>query len=241
MSEQLEKHIAEILERHQKDVNTLKNSQVPIMDKASFNQNQACFFDEQADWYISDKALTSEVEDNFHRIFNLLKTVCTANDQQPIRVLDVGCGAGVLVPFLQQSFANPLIHGLDLSRAQLNNLKLRYPNVQVHQGDIASFEWHQKFELIICNACFGNFYSQIDALRQMHSLLEVGGHIVISHPVGASFVARLNQVDKNIVPHRLPTSLADIHRLCQDTDLHSLHLIDEPQLFLLVLQKNSPR
>lgn len=237
MGEQLEKHITEILERHQKDVKKLQGSQASIMDKASFNQHQACFFDEQADWYISDKALTSEVEDNFNRIFSLLKTVYKANDQRPLRILDVGCGAGVLVPFIQQSFENPLIHGLDLSKAQLNNLKLRYPNVQVHQGDIASFVWHQNFDLIICNACFGNFYSQVDALRQMHNLLEVGGHIVISHPVGASFVATLNQVDKNIVPHKLPTNMADIHRLCQDTKLHYKHLINEPQLYLLVFCK----
>ncbi|CAN0546976.1 unnamed protein product, partial [Ectocarpus sp. 12 AP-2014] len=54
------------------------------------------------------------------------------------------------------------------------------------------------------NAVFGNLWDQGAALERAANILEEGGKVVISHPLGRDFVSRLKAVDDTVVPHELP-------------------------------------
>jgi SAM-dependent methyltransferase len=122
------------------------------------------------------------------------------------RVLDVGTGIGVLVPhFLSQGVRPQNITGCDLSPNMLHEARRRYPDVRFWQGDFLEFPSDfGTFDAIFFNACFGNFYDQGKVLEKAAALLSGDGSLVISHPMGARFVAQLRAAEPEIVPHCLP-------------------------------------
>src|SRR4030095_1799395 len=122
------------------------------------------------------------------------------------RVLDVATGTGVLIAhYLRAGVAAEQITGCDLSANMLKQATVRYPDVRFWQGDFLDFpKQPAQFDAIFFNACFGNFYDLQMAIGHAVLLLAPQGKIVISHPLGARFVAQLHAGEPELVPHLLP-------------------------------------
>jgi len=235
----ISEHIEKVLDMHREQVARDKISINKIVNvKYEFNKHQERFFDQQAPWYISSEAAPNEIKLKLEGMFKVLGKYCGSFLNEKINVLDVGFGSGVLIPFINKTFVNSNIHGIDLSQVQLNNLKERHPDVETHLGDISEFSSEDDFHLIICNACFGNFFSQQDGMNRMTEILAENGFIVISHPLGASFVAKLHSQDAKTVAHHLPVREDEIDQLCSSNGLTVREFINEELFYLLILQKN---
>jgi len=94
---------------------------------------------------------------------------------------------------------------------------------------------------IVFNAVFGNVFDQRAALRAAAALLQEGGHVVISHPLGRAFHERFRAGESDIVPHALPDA-ATFENLLFDLPLEVVQLegTEDPQgdaLYLAVLRK----
>lgn len=149
------------------------------------------------------------------------------------RVLDVGTGIGVLVAHFLAAGVTPAdIVGCDLSERMLAEARQRYPGVTFWQGDFLDFPSSAgPFDAVFFNACFGNFYDQDSVITKAVSLLDGGGRIVISHPMGARFVAQLNAHEPEIVPHLLPGH-ERLSKWCKQHDLTLSHWVDERDLYI---------
>jgi len=62
-------------------------------------------------------------------------------------LLDVACGTGGHIPYLQEHFQ---IEGLDLDENMLVVARERFPDIPFHQGDMVDFELNGSFDVIIC-------------------------------------------------------------------------------------------
>ncbi|CAN0440387.1 unnamed protein product, partial [Ectocarpus sp. 8 AP-2014] len=85
------------------------------------------------------------------------------------------------------------------------------------------------------NAVFGNLWDQGAALERAANILQEGGKVVISHPLGRDFVSRLKAVDDTVVPHELPERDA-LERLVQFLPLVIDSFESGPELYLAVLR-----
>jgi ubiquinone/menaquinone biosynthesis C-methylase UbiE len=151
-------------------------------------------------------------------------------------VLDVATGTGVLIAhFLRAGVRSENITGCDLSSSMLKQANLLHPGVRFWQGDFFDFPPDQgQFDAIFFNACFGNFYDVEMAVKQAVLLLAAHGKIIISHPLGARFVAQLHAVEPELVPHLLP----DRAQLLQWSSRYNLELdtfVDEQDLYIAVI------
>lgn len=156
------------------------------------------------------------------------------------RVLDVATGVGVLIEhMLERGVPENNIVGCDLSATMLSEAKARFPDVTFWQGDFVDFPGtFGLFDAIFFNACFGNFFDQSKVIETAVRLLAPGGTVVISHPMGARFVAALHANEPEIVPHLLP----DRDTLARWATLHSLELatfVDEPLIYIGILKRRS--
>jgi len=94
---------------------------------------------------------------------------------------------------------------------------------------------------VVFNAVFGNLFDQRAALEAAAALLQEGGRIVISHPLGRAFHERLRAGETDIVPHALPDAAA-LSELLSSLPLEVIHLegTEDPRgntLYLTVLRK----
>ena len=150
------------------------------------------------------------------------------------RVLDVGTGTGVLIPYIQ-SYGVVDIVGCDLSSAMLAVGQERYQDVIFWCGDVVDIPTGLgPFDVVIFNAVFGNVWDQKETLSRISELLGKAGRVCISHPLGSRFVAHLNQMD----PRRTPNTLPDQNRLremIQQLPFELVHFEDKLNLYLAVL------
>lgn len=83
-----------------------------------------------------------------------------------------------------------------------------------HTPESASRTWHGDvsdlpyffgpFDAIFFNACFGNMFDQRAALIKALSLMRPGSCLVLSHPLGRTWVNELHAADPARVPHPYP-------------------------------------
>ncbi len=150
------------------------------------------------------------------------------------RVLDVGTGLGVLLPYFQRYNVNEIV-GCDLNPAMLADARRYYPTLTFWCGDFIDFP--QKFGLfdaVFFNAVFGNVWDQRATLKKAATLLYQNGRIIISHPMGAAFAEELHRQDSRMVLHPLPNE-EQLNEMIKDLSLKVQLFRSDEDLYISVL------
>ena len=95
---------------------------------------------------------------------------------RPKRVLDVGCGTGVLTNCIA-GFAEEVI-GIDASAAMADKAKSLYPELDFRQMDACALPWTGSFDAVFSNAVFHFIPNQIDLLQSIHNALADDGFLL---------------------------------------------------------------
>lgn len=165
----------------------------------------------------------------------LARVVTSADLHAGQRVLDVGTGTGVLIPYiLQRVGCHGVVIALDISRGMLGQVKAKmFPsNVCLVLGDMHRAGLGSSvFDRVLCNAVFPHFENQSIALQEVWRVLRPGGLMIISHPIGREAVNRLHSQYEAVAQDRVPT--ADRMRaLLTELGWVEVEVIDEPEFYL---------
>ncbi|KAL3930094.1 MAG: hypothetical protein SGBAC_011914, partial [Bacillariaceae sp.] len=122
-------------------------------------------------------------------------------------LLDVGCGFGLMAPFLKKAgVAASQIYGIDLSTEMIRNAEVLYPTSSWTTGNFLTYQPGTGFDAILFCSALHDFPDAEKALTKAASLLNAEGIIVVMHAQGASQV--LNQARSNpVLVQRLPTAV----------------------------------
>ena len=203
------------------------------------NAAQADFFAAQVD--ARQASVTPEVDRQLAEVAAAVPGLGPAS-----RVLDVGAGAGALIPHLQARGVSDVL-AVDVCPAMLAALEARFeppaalgnaPGVRAWLGDVCDLPAYQgPFDAAFFNAVFANLHDPRDALLRTALLLRPGSHVVISHPLGRRWLERFaaDQRHTAIVPHALP-ALAALRQMVADLPLEVVQLRDEEHLYLALLR-----
>lgn len=155
-------------------------------------------------------------------------------------VLDVGCGYGVMVPFLKKAgFKANQIHGVDLSSEMIEHAKTFYPDV-ARKGKFEALDFFAEIEednrdkyrsVIFCSALHDMPDLRAALLKTKYELLDKekeGSRLIIVHAQGASHVLNQNKQNPLLVPRGLPTKAELEEWLCGDEGGRAMKLIHEP-------------
>jgi len=150
-------------------------------------------------------------------------------------VLDVGTGAGVLIPLIEP-YRPSLILACDLAEHMLVRVLRNHPNVRVFQCDIVrSAVKAATLDVIFVNAMFGNIADKPAACSNAAHALRPGGRLIVSHPEGRPFVDQLLAAGDLFI-ESLPTR-EEFQALLEPTGLEVISYRDEPKLFAMVARK----
>ncbi len=150
-------------------------------------------------------------------------------------VLDVGTGAGVLIPLIR-SYRPSLVLACDLAERMLARVRKNHPHVRAFQCDIVrSAVKAASLDVIFMNAIFGNIADKPAACSNAAYALRPGGRLIVSHPEGRAFVDQL-QAAGDLFIQSLPTR-EGFQSLLAPSGLELVSFRDEPKLFVMVARK----
>lgn len=192
------------------------------------NRVQSDFFGGLID--VFDPPLPEGVPERLEQI------VAAARIEENDVVLDAGAGTGILIPIIQR-YGPKKVYACDLSETMLEHLKRQYPFVQIIIADIRDVALPEKsINIVFLNACFPNIVDKENSLVNISRMMIPKGRIVISHPLGKSFVKTIR--------HRSPFPLDDFpERSEAKVLLHRFGLtveifVDEREFYLLMATKD---
>ena len=106
-------------------------------------------------------------------------------DRRPQRILDVGCGTGLLTKRLARELAVP-VTGIDYSIGMLEAASGRHAGVSWVQADAMALPLRDEVaDTLVCTESFHWYADQERALREFARVLVPGGLVAISYSVGA--------------------------------------------------------
>ncbi|HPQ70569.1 MAG TPA: methyltransferase domain-containing protein [bacterium] len=125
------------------------------------------------------------------------------------KVLDVGCGTGVLTPHILRVVGpKGLVVGLDVSPKMVRQATEKgfAENARFVEGDVERAPFADGyFDAVLCFSAFPHFDDQQRALREMHRVLAAGGSLFVFHLEGSELINSFHHGYGGPVKHdRLP-------------------------------------
>jgi SAM-dependent methyltransferase len=150
-------------------------------------------------------------------------------------VLDIGAGTGILIPLILK-YEPARVVANDLSQKMLEMVKKRYPLVNTLHGDIRSLALpDQSVDVVFINACYSNIVDKPRSFTNIRRITRAGCRIVISHPMGSSFIHFL-QERVSFPLDDFPQDRVTAGRLFTPYGFSVAHFVNENRLYVLVLE-----
>lgn len=144
------------------------------------------FFGEKRDSYVIFKSGLFGRIINFFEPSPYFQKIAKSNilfDKKRTRILDVGCGAGIML----QSFADmgfESLTGVD----PLIEKDIRIGSVQIYKKYLKDLQKNNKYDLIIFNHSLEHIFDQIDTLQNVYKILSDNGTLIISIPIKTDYI-----------------------------------------------------
>jgi ubiquinone/menaquinone biosynthesis C-methylase UbiE len=189
--------------------------------------DQRKYFNRMAD--VFDTPQPSEVMDRLRQI------VIAAELHRGEVVLDVGTGAGVLIPLIQR-YQPSLVVACDLAEQMLAHVQEKYPFVLTVQGDAVWLPLKAAtVDVVFMNAMYGNIADKPAACLNVSRVLRPGGRLVVSHPEGRGFIEQLRAAGDLFI-ESFPKQ-TEFQGLLHPLGFEMVTYRDEPKLYLMVARK----
>jgi ubiquinone/menaquinone biosynthesis C-methylase UbiE len=96
------------------------------------------------------------------------------------RILDVGCGTGILAARIERELSPEVVYGCDPSAGMLEKARERSATVNWIQGTAEALPLEDGAVDAVTTTEAFQFFDQPAALREFHRVLEPGGHVAIA-------------------------------------------------------------
>ena len=148
-----------------------------------------------------------------HNPGRLMRLVARTGIQPGQTVLDVGCGTGVLLPFLLEAVgASGLVVGVDVADNMVKIAAKKHehmPNAILVRADIMESCTEKTFEHVTCLNFFPHIQEKSAFLRKaLAEWLAPGGWLHVFHDLSRSQVNAIHGGSKEVKEDRLPPSSA---------------------------------
>jgi len=157
------------------------------------------------------------------------------------KVLDVGTGTGVMVPFLHSLVGNAgKIVAVDISEKMIEIArgKFEFDNVDFIVGDVLEIKLPEnEYDLIMCYSMFPHFDNQKNAVNKLSRHLKKGGKLAICHSQSRNAINSLHAASSDAVKNdRLPPAdcISDYYK---SAGLETVITVDNEEMFVVVGQK----
>ncbi len=156
-------------------------------------------------------------------------------------VVDLGCGTGVLIPFLLEAVGgNGLIYAVDIAEKMLAKLKSRYDfnnviPITAPASDLGGVEG--EVDAVICFSSFPHFDDKAATTKEVARILRSGGRFLIAHFSTREEINEFHSRQEYPVCNHFLPDLREMKALLEDRDLSIIHYRNKDGRYELLSSK----
>jgi ubiquinone/menaquinone biosynthesis C-methylase UbiE len=152
--------------------------------KLKVNQKKQDFFNEKAG--IWDEITVHNLE----KVQYITEMLSIHSDD---RILDVGAGTGIMIPFYEKYLVDGSVVAVDYSEKMIAVARSKYPEkghptISYLVSNVYDLNYDADFDLVVCYSCFPHFVDKPLALKILSKALKKGGRIVVAHSDSAKTI-----------------------------------------------------
>lgn len=180
------------------------------------------FFDEMAEKW--DETVSHD-ETKLNKIMELSKI------SKDAKVLDIGTGTGVLMPYLLKRDVR-LIDAVDLSENMIKVAKKKFNDNRItfHISNIMDYR-NRGYDYVFIYSAYPHFSDKEKLIKHVHSLLSNGGKLIIAHSQSKEQINAVHKTKESVKEDRLPS--ADITASLMDKYFHVDKVIDNSEMYFV--------
>lgn len=136
--------------------------------------------------------------------------------RRPARILDAGCGSGIVTAYLAQQFPDAEVHGCDRSEDRVSRAREEHASLSFELENLAQLSYaDDSFDLVVCRYVVQHLSKdeRLNVLRELLRVLKPGGNLFIVDGDGIFF---------NLYP--MPASLKALVDRAFDSGSLDLHV-----------------
>jgi len=173
----------------------------------------------------------------------LSKLVPTFPLKRGQRVLDVGTGTGILIPFLLEAVGSTgHVTAIDFAEKMVEACKAKYanlPNVNIAVQQVENLDFPpETFDAVTCFGLFPHLENKQKALSQMNRVLKPGGKLIIAHALSSNEL-RAHHRNAAVVAHDALPDEAEMKQLLEQTGFTEVQITDKPGSYVCMSTKPS--
>ena len=119
------------------------------------------------------------------------------------KVLDVGCGTGVLFnDYLKRNVQS--LTAVDISSEMVNIAVRKFPNIKVICGDAENYSFNEKFDCIVVYNAFPHFVDEYALFDNLTKHLNNSGRLTVAHGMSREAITMCHKGKANSISKLLP-------------------------------------
>lgn len=194
--------------------------------------NQVEFFNQIA------KEWDSMIEVNEEKINTLLSKLNITDNS---KVLDIGTGTGVLIPFLKSLNPNGYIKGVDISSEMLNVAREKFRNIEKVSFELVDVEKdviNETYDSIVLYSMFPHLKDKTNTIKKLvEKNLGKSGQLIIAHSNSREFLNNMHKEKNECVSEDRLISVTDQRYLFEKAGLKVVDDFEDNEIYYLVIKR----
>jgi ubiquinone/menaquinone biosynthesis C-methylase UbiE len=193
---------------------------------------------------MSRQAFFNQIADSWDKRFQTHKLTIFLEQLVPTfglmpgqKILDVGIGTGILIPFLLKAVGpTGQISAIDYAEKMVATCKSKYvhiPNFTVYLQQVETLDFpSQTFDAVTCFGLFPHLENKKEALRQINRVLKLEGKLIIAHALSSAEIKAHHHDASSVVAHDVLPTAAVMKKLLTQAGFGKIHILDKPGQYL---------
>ena len=158
------------------------------------------------------------------------------------RILDVGTGTGIMIPFYEKYLVNGCVVAVDYSEKMIEAARSKFPEKEHPQisfvvSDVYNLKYDADFDLVVCYSSFPHFADQSLAIKLLSKALRKGGRLAVAHSDSAKTIKGVHMNGGVEIGNDFLPSMERLKQLIKENGLDVIFERDDENYFICIARK----